>query len=51
MEFCWEGVQKSGSTAEILGDRYHGKIPLPQIAKDQEQDTIPTYRVWDNTGH
>ena len=37
--------------AEILGDRYHGKIPLPQIPKDQAQDTVPTYRVMDNTAY
>ena len=37
--------------AEILGDRYHGKIPLPRIPMDRAHDTFPLYRVTDNTAY
>ena len=45
MPSTWQGC------AEILGDRYHGKIPLPQIPRDRGPDTIPTYSAMDNTAY
>ena len=32
--------------AEILGDRYHGKIPLAQISMDQVQDIAANMSGW-----